>query len=77
VRDSLAAVSLCLLKGMTMNIHDPATPPNEDLVRLEVNLPRKLFNSLRTLGDQYGTGVHGVIRHLAHNAVDSARHKKP
>ena len=54
---------------------DPATS-DADEVRLEVSLPRKLFNGLRTLGDQYGTGVHGVIRHLAHNAVDNAQHKR-
>jgi hypothetical protein len=49
---------------------DPATPDADDEVRLELLLPRKLFNGLRTLGEKYGTGVYGVIRHLVHNAVD-------
>jgi hypothetical protein len=38
---------------MTMNIHDPATAPDDDQVRLEVNLPRRVFNGLRTLGEKY------------------------
>jgi hypothetical protein len=59
-----------------MNIHDPATAESDDQVRLEVQLPRKLFNGLRQLGNRYGTGVHGVIRHLAHNAVDNAQQQK-
>jgi hypothetical protein len=42
----------------------------DDTVTLEVHLPRKVLNGLRALGDQYGTGVHGVSRHLAYNAVD-------
>jgi hypothetical protein len=33
------------------------------------------FNGLRMLGEKYNTGVHGVIRHLAHNAVENAQHK--
>jgi len=53
----------------------PATTDPDDQVRLEVHLPRKLFNGLRTLGDKYGSGVHGVIRHLAHNAVDNVQRK--
>jgi hypothetical protein len=57
-----------------MNVHDPANA-DDDQVRLEVNLPRKLFNGLRMLGEKYNTGVHGVIRHLAHNAVENAQHK--
>jgi hypothetical protein len=58
-----------------MNNHDPATSESDDQVRLEVNLPRSLFNGLRSLGERYGVGVHGVIRHLAHNAVANAQHK--
>lgn len=58
-----------------MNNHDPATAPDDDQVRLEVNLPRNLFNGLRSLGERYGVGVHGVIRHLAHNAVANAQDK--
>jgi hypothetical protein len=52
----------------------PATSDDDadDTVTLEVHLPRKVLNGLGTLGDKYGTGVHGVIRHLAHNAVDAA-----
>jgi hypothetical protein len=52
---------------------DPATTDADDQVTLEVHLPRKLFNGLRTLGEKHGTGVYGVLRHLAHNAVDNAQ----
>jgi hypothetical protein len=54
---------------------DPATSDADDQVTLEVHLPRDLFNGLRSLGERYGVGVHGVIRHLAHNAVANAQHK--
>lgn len=55
---------------------NPAPSDADDTVTLEVHLPRRVVNGLRSLGDQYGTGIHGVIRHLAHNAVDNAQHKR-
>jgi hypothetical protein len=55
---------------------DPAPSDADDTVTLEVNLPRKVVNGLRALGSQYNTGIHGVLRHLAHNAVDNAQHKR-
>jgi hypothetical protein len=59
-----------------MAMCDPATSDDaDDTVTLEVHLPRKVVNGLRALGSRYGTGVHGVIRHLAHNAVDNAQRK--
>jgi hypothetical protein len=48
---------------------------DDDQVEILLYLPRSLFNGLRELGNQYGKGVHAVIRHLAHNAVDNAAHK--
>ena len=56
----------------------PATSDDDadDTVTLEVHLPRKVLNGLRTLGEKYNTGVHGVLRHLAHNAVDAASKPK-
>jgi hypothetical protein len=47
---------------------------NDSDVRITLILPRPLFDGLLELGKRYKTGVHGVIRHLAHNAVDNARH---
>jgi hypothetical protein len=56
-------------------INDPATSlETDDQVRLEVHLPRKLFNGLRQLAETYQTGVHGAVRHVLHNAVDNAKH---
>jgi hypothetical protein len=59
-----------------MAMCNPAPSDADDTVTLEVHLPRRVVNGLRSLGDQYGTGIHGVIRHLAHNAVDNAQHKR-
>jgi hypothetical protein len=56
-------------------MNDHTIDPDDDQVTLYVHLPRRVFNGLLTLGDRYGTGVHGVIRHLAFNAVDSAARK--
>jgi hypothetical protein len=44
---------------------------DEDQVRITLLLPRPLFDGLLELGKRYKTGVHGVIRHIAHNAVDA------
>jgi hypothetical protein len=58
-------------------MNDPATSTDaDDQVRLEVQLPRKLFNGLRQLAETYNTGVHGAVRHVLHNAVDTAQHNK-
>jgi hypothetical protein len=53
---------------------NPAPSDADDTVTLEVHLPRKVLNGLRTVGEKYNTGVHGVIRHLAHNAVSNPQH---
>jgi hypothetical protein len=46
-------------------------PDDDDQVRVTLLLPRPLFDGLLELGKRYKTGVHGVIRHIAHNAVDA------
>ena len=56
-------------------MNEPATS-DADQVRLEVQLPRKLFNGLRQLAETYNTGVHGAVRHVLHNAVDNAQQKR-
>jgi hypothetical protein len=57
---------------------DQANDPNySDSVRVTLLLPRPLFDGLLELGKRYKTGVRGVIRHLAHNAVDKMKCSKP
>jgi hypothetical protein len=57
-----------------MNDRTPESDDN-DQVTLQVHLPRQVFKGLLALGEKYGTGACGVIRHLAHNAVDNAARK--
>jgi hypothetical protein len=55
----------------------PDSADDGGIIHYDLRLDRDTFAALQELSREYGTaGIGGMVRHLAKNAIDRARHAK-